>query len=301
MSAQIIDGKAMAATLRAELREAMKLRKQKGKKAPGLAVVLVGENSASLVYVKNKCDACEEVGFISHKIALPGDTPEETLLATIDALNEDDAIDGILVQLPLPAHINTDHVIDRINPKKDVDGFHPHNLGLLVQRRPFLQPCTPKGVITMLRQIGIDLAGKHAVVVGASNIVGRPMGLALLLEKCTTTICHRHTQNLAEIIRTADVLIVAIGKPKFIQGSWIKPGAVVIDIGINRLPDSRLVGDVDFESAKQVAGFITPVPGGVGPMTVATLQSILIVNLEFKQLFLDVLGFDLTNFVLALG
>ena len=202
---------------------------------------------------------------------LPESTSQEELLALIEQLNNDSEIDGILVQLPLPAHIDTETVIEHIAPHKDVDGFHPYNIGRLAQRIPLLQPCTPKGVITLLRSTGIDLKGQEAVVVGASNIVGRPMALELLLAGCTTTVCHRWTKDLESQVRRADILVVAVGKPNFIPGDWIKAGAIVIDVGINRLENGKLTGDVEFDTAKQKAGWITPVPGGVGPMTVATL------------------------------
>lgn len=271
MSAKIIDGKHIAKKIKQALKEKMDQRFAEGLRAPGLAVVIVGNNPASQVYVKNKRQACEEVGFVSKHVDLPEGISEEELLNQVKKLNQDDTIDGILVQLPLPAHINTDKVIDAISPHKDVDGFHPTNIGLLALRRPALQPCTPKGIITLLQQTGIELTGKHAVIVGASNIVGRPMSLALLLAKCTTTVCHRFTHNLPEITRQADILVVAVGKPGFVKAQWIKPGAVVIDVGINRLNDGSLTGDVEFEKAKEIAAWITPVPGGVGPMTVATL------------------------------
>jgi methylenetetrahydrofolate dehydrogenase (NADP+)/methenyltetrahydrofolate cyclohydrolase len=233
--------------------------------------VLIGDNPASKVYVGSKRRSCDEVGFKSVAYDLPEATPQEELLALIDKLNADDEIDGILVQLPLPAHIDSETVIERIAPHKDVDGFHPYNIGRLAQRIPVLQPCTPKGVITLLRSTGIDLKGQEAVVVGASNIVGRPMALELLLAGCTTTVCHRWTKDLESQVRRADILVVAVGKPNFIPGEWVKQGAIIIDVGINRLEDGSLTGDVDFEGAKQKAGWITPVPGGVGPMTVATL------------------------------
>jgi methylenetetrahydrofolate dehydrogenase (NADP+)/methenyltetrahydrofolate cyclohydrolase len=271
MSAQIIDGKAVATNLKQQIKEATAERTAAGKRRPGLAVVLIGDNPASKVYVGSKRRSCEEVGFKSVAYDMPEATPQDELLALIDKLNADDEIDGILVQLPLPAHIDSETVIERIAPHKDVDGFHPYNIGRLAQRIPVLQPCTPKGVITLLRSTGIDLKGQEAVVVGASNIVGRPMALELLLAGCTTTVCHRWTKDLEAQVRRADVLVVAVGKPNFIPGEWVKAGAIVIDVGINRLEDGSLTGDVDFEGAKQHAAWITPVPGGVGPMTVATL------------------------------
>ncbi len=271
MTAQIIDGKAIAADLKQKIRAATQMRLATGKRAPGLAVVLIGENPASQVYVTNKRKSCEEVGFKSVSYDLPADTSESALMALIDKLNNDDEIDGILVQLPLPAHIQTDAVIEHIAAHKDVDGFHPYNIGRLAQRMPLLRPCTPKGVITMLKESGIELKGQDAVVVGASNIVGRPMGLELLLAGCTTTVCHRMTKDLESHVRRADLLVVAVGKANFIPGDWIKDGAIVVDVGINRMDNGKLTGDVEFAKAAEKASWITPVPGGVGPMTVATL------------------------------
>ncbi len=271
MTAQIIDGKAIAADLKQKIRAATQMRLATGKRAPGLAVVLIGENPASQVYVTNKRKSCEEVGFKSVSYDLPADTSESALMALIDKLNNDDEIDGILVQLPLPAHIQTDAVIEHIAAHKDVDGFHPYNIGRLAQRMPLLRPCTPKGVITMLKESGIELKGQDAVVVGASNIVGRPMGLELLLAGCTTTVCHRMTKDLESHVRRADLLVVAVGKANFIPGDWIKDGAIVVDVGINRMDNGKLTGDVEFAKAAERASWITPVPGGVGPMTVATL------------------------------
>ncbi|WP_019934148.1 bifunctional methylenetetrahydrofolate dehydrogenase/methenyltetrahydrofolate cyclohydrolase FolD [Oceanimonas smirnovii] len=271
MSAQIIDGKAIAQAVRNQVAERVAARKSAGKRAPGLAVILVGANPASQVYVGSKRRACEEVGFISKSYDLPSETTEQQLLELIDELNEDSAIDGILVQLPLPAHIDSTLVVERIHPHKDVDGFHPYNVGRLAQRIPALRPCTPKGIMTLLERSHIKTHGLNAVVVGASNIVGRPMTLELLLAGCTTTTCHRFTDDLQAQVSRADLLVVAVGKPNFIPGDWIKPGAVVIDVGINRLEDGRLVGDVEYAVAAERAGYITPVPGGVGPMTVASL------------------------------
>ncbi|MCX4190287.1 bifunctional methylenetetrahydrofolate dehydrogenase/methenyltetrahydrofolate cyclohydrolase FolD [Methylophaga sp. OBS3] len=271
MTAKIIDGKAIAADLKQKIRAATQMRLATGKRAPGLAVVLIGSNPASQVYVSNKRKSCEEVGFKSVSYDLPADTSESALLALIDTLNADDEIDGILVQLPLPDHIASETVIERIAPHKDVDGFHPYNIGRLAQRIPMLRPCTPWGVITMLKETGIELKGQEAVVVGASNIVGRPMALELLLAGCTTTVCHRMTKDLESHVRRADILVVAVGKPNFIPGDWVKEGAIIIDVGINRLEDGKLTGDVEFDKAAEKAAWITPVPGGVGPMTVATL------------------------------
>lgn len=271
MSAKIIDGKAVAADLKQQLKLATDQRIAAGKRRPGLAVILIGSNPASKVYVGSKRRSCEEIGFKSEAYDLAETATQDELLALIDKLNNDDEIDGILVQLPLPDHIDSETVIEHIAPHKDVDGFHPYNIGRLAQRIPVLQPCTPKGIITLLRSTEVDLKGLEAVVVGASNIVGRPMALELLLAGCTTTVCHRWTNNLEEQVRRADLLVVAVGKPNFIPGDWIKPGAIVIDVGINRLDNGKLTGDVEFDIAKENASWITPVPGGVGPMTVATL------------------------------
>ncbi|MBS9827933.1 bifunctional methylenetetrahydrofolate dehydrogenase/methenyltetrahydrofolate cyclohydrolase FolD [Vibrio alginolyticus] len=271
MTAQNIDGTLISQTVRSEVAARVKARVEAGLRAPGLAVVLVGEDPASQVYVGSKRRACEEVGFVSKSFDLPASSSEEELLALIDELNNDDEIDGILVQLPLPAGIDTTHVLERIHPEKDVDGFHPYNVGRLAQRIPKLRSCTPKGIITLLDRYNIELRGKHAVVVGASNIVGRPMTLELLLAGCTTTTCHRFTKDLESHVRQADVVVVAVGKPNFIPGEWIKKGAVVVDVGINRLDSGKLIGDVEYDKARESASFITPVPGGVGPMTVASL------------------------------
>ncbi|KJY85209.1 methenyltetrahydrofolate cyclohydrolase [Vibrio galatheae] len=271
MTAQNIDGTLISQTVRSEVAARVKARKEAGLRAPGLAVVLVGEDPASQVYVGSKRRACEEVGFVSKSFDLPATSTEEELLALIDELNDDSEIDGILVQLPLPAGIDTTHVLERIHPEKDVDGFHPYNVGRLAQRIPKLRSCTPKGIITLLERYNIALRGKHAVIVGASNIVGRPMTLELLLAGCTTTTCHRFTKDLESHIRQADIVVVAVGKPNFIPGNWIKQGAIVVDVGINRLESGKLVGDVEYDKAKENASFITPVPGGVGPMTVASL------------------------------
>ncbi|MDX6018386.1 MULTISPECIES: bifunctional methylenetetrahydrofolate dehydrogenase/methenyltetrahydrofolate cyclohydrolase FolD [Shewanella] len=271
MTAQLIDGKAIAQSIRQQLKQKVAARQAAGQRIPGLAVILVGADPASQVYVGSKRKACEEVGFISRSYDLPESTSEEELLALIDSLNEDAAIDGILVQLPLPEHIKESKVIERIRPDKDVDGFHPYNVGRLAQRIPVLRSCTPMGIMTLIKSTGIDTYGLDAVVVGASNIVGRPMTLELLLAGCTTTTCHRFTKDLEDKVSRADLLVVAVGKPGFIPGSWIKPGAIVIDVGINRLDSGRLVGDVDFDIACERASHITPVPGGVGPMTIASL------------------------------
>ncbi|SFN35845.1 methenyltetrahydrofolate cyclohydrolase /5,10-methylenetetrahydrofolate dehydrogenase (NADP+) [Izhakiella capsodis] len=271
MVAKIIDGKTVAQQVRLEVAEKVRQRIAAGKRAPGLAVVLVGENPASQIYVGSKRRACEEVGFISRSYDLPATTNEAELLALIDVLNDDREIDGILVQLPLPAGIDNVKVLERIAPDKDVDGFHPYNVGRLCQRAPKLRPCTPRGIVTLLERYNLDTYGQNAVVVGASNIVGRPMSMELLLSGCTTTVTHRFTRDLRHHVEHADLLIVAVGKPGFIPGEWIKPGAVVIDVGINRLESGKVVGDVIFDEAAERAAWITPVPGGVGPMTVATL------------------------------
>ncbi len=271
MSARILDGKAMADTILAVVHDKVAERGAQGKRRPGLAVVLVGGDPASAVYVRNKRRACERAGVASVSHDLPATTPQDELLALIDTLNADPAIDGILVQLPLPLHIDAETVIERIRPDKDVDGFHPYNIGRLAVKMPTLRPCTPRGVMTMLRATGETLRGKNAVVVGASNIVGRPMSLELLLAGCTITVCHSATRDLEGFVRSAEILVVGVGRPRMIPGDWIREGAIVIDVGINRLDDGKLVGDVDFDGAVQRAGWITPVPGGVGPMTVATL------------------------------
>ncbi|WP_145562753.1 bifunctional methylenetetrahydrofolate dehydrogenase/methenyltetrahydrofolate cyclohydrolase FolD [Yersinia aldovae] len=271
MSAKIIDGKTIAQQVRNEVAALVQKRLAAGKRAPGLAVVLVGENPASQIYVASKRKACEEVGFVSRSYDLPTTTTEAELLALIDSLNDDTEMDGILVQLPLPAGIDNVKVLERIHPDKDVDGFHPYNVGRLCQRAPKLRPCTPRGIVTLLERYDIPTYGLNAVVVGASNIVGRPMSLELLLAGCTTTVTHRFTNNLRQHVENADLLVVAVGKPGFIPGEWIKPGAIVIDVGINRLESGKVVGDVEFDVAVERAGWITPVPGGVGPMTVATL------------------------------
>jgi len=272
MPAKIIDGKAVAATVRQEVRAKVDELVSAGRRRPGLAVIMVGENPASAVYVRNKRLACEQCGIVSSPHDLPLDTSEQELLDMISLFNRDQAIDGILVQLPLPPSIRARAIIEAINPDKDVDGFHPYNLGRLVQREPRLRPCTPYGVMILLERSGIDPKGMHAVVVGASNIVGRPMALELLLAGATVTICHSRTVDLAGEVARADLVVAAVGQAGKVRGEWIKPGAVVIDVGINRLPDGRLAGDVEYAAAAERAGWITPVPGGVGPMTVAMLM-----------------------------
>lgn len=271
MPAKIIDGKAIAAEIREQVRISVTDSTSDGLRAPGLAVVLVGENPASQVYVRKKKEACAEAGIVSKSFDLPADTSEADLLGLVEQLNNDDEIDGILVQLPLPGHIDSTTVLEAIHPGKDVDGFHPYNIGRLVQRMPTLRPCTPHGVIAMLDNIGETYKGRHAVVVGASNIVGRPMHLELLLAGATVTTCHRFTEDLDVHVARADILVVAVGKPGIVKGEWVKPGATVIDVGINRMDNGKLTGDVDFDAAAEKAAWITPVPGGVGPMTVAML------------------------------
>jgi methylenetetrahydrofolate dehydrogenase (NADP+)/methenyltetrahydrofolate cyclohydrolase len=272
VTARLLDGKAIAAEVRERIRARIAERRAAGLRPPGLAVLLIGDNPASQVYVASKRKACEDLGILSRSYDLPATITQQELIERIDDLNRDAAIDGILVQLPLPAHIDSETVIERIRPDKDVDGFHPYNIGRLAVRLPLLRPCTPKGIITLLEHTGIPLRGLDAVVVGASNIVGRPMALELLLAGCTATTCHRFTRDLAAQVRRAELLVVAVGKPGLVRGEWIRPGAIVIDVGMNRDAQGRLVGDVEFEAAVERAAWITPVPGGVGPMTVATLM-----------------------------
>ena len=271
-TASLIDGLAIARTVKAEVRAAVERLRNSGRRAPGLAVLMVGDNPASQVYVRNKRVACEVCGIHSIAIDLPQSTSELELLARIDALNADPEIDGVLVQLPLPEQIRQSAVVEAIDPNKDVDGFHPYNIGRLAERNPLIRPCTPYGVVRMLEHIGVSVKGRHCVIVGASNIVGRPMSLELLLMGATTTVTHRFTEDLAHHVRQAEVLIAAAGKPGLVRGEWIKPGAVVVDIGINRRDDGSLCGDVEFAAAAERAAWITPVPGGVGPMTVAMLM-----------------------------
>jgi len=271
MQAQLLDGKAIADTIVQQIQAAVAERVAQGQAAPGLAVVLVGDDPASQVYVRNKQRACAKAGLQSELIQLAADIAQADLLEVIDQLNARRDVQGILVQLPLPSPLDAQQITERILPSKDVDGFHPYNMGRLALRMPQLRPCTPKGVMTLLQHTGETLRGKDVVIVGASNIVGRPMCLEFLLAGCTPTVCHRHTARLADKVRVADILVVAVGIPRFIPGDWIKPGAIVIDVGINRLPDGSLCGDVDEQAAQQKAAWITPVPGGVGPMTVATL------------------------------
>ena len=269
MTAQLIDGKKISQQRIEAVAQAVKARQEKGLHTPCLAVVLVGDDPASAVYVRNKKLACQKSGIESRSYELPSETTQDDLLKLVDELNGDPAVDGILVQLPLPAHIDSQAVLERIVPHKDVDGFHPYNVGRLVVKMPLMRPCTPKGVMTLLEAYGIDPKGKKAVIVGASNIVGRPQALELLLSRATVTICHSATQNLADEVAAADILVVGVGIPNFVKGEWVKPGAVVIDVGINRLDDGSLCGE--FDVANERASMITPVPGGVGPMTIATL------------------------------
>ena len=272
MSAKIIDGKQIASEVRLQVAEGVEQRIKDGKSAPCLAVILVGMDPASQVYVRNNKNAYKEVGFESRSFDLPAETTQEELLNLVDELNQDSAVNGILVQLPLPDHLDGNEILERIRPDKDVDGFHAFNLGRLAQRMPVLRPCTPKGVMTLLHSTGQKLHGMEAVVVGASNIVGRPMSLELLLAGCTVTTTHRFTKDLEGHVKRADLVVVGVGIPGLVKGEWIKDGATVIDVGINRLDDGRLVGDVGYDEAFKRAGFITPVPGCVGPMTVATLM-----------------------------
>ncbi|MBF1285724.1 bifunctional methylenetetrahydrofolate dehydrogenase/methenyltetrahydrofolate cyclohydrolase FolD [Neisseria sicca] len=271
MTAQLIDGKKISQERLQLVSAAVAKRLESGLRAPCLAVVLVGDNPASAVYVRNKKSACQKCGIRSLSYELPASTSQEDLLKLIDELNANAEVDGILVQLPLPEGLDSQAVLERIHPDKDVDGFHPYNVGRLVVKMPLMRPCTPKGVMTLLEAYGIDPKGKKAVVVGASNIVGRPQALELLLARATVTICHSATENLDKEVGAADIVVVGVGIPNFVKGEWIKPGAVVIDVGINRLEDGSLCGDVEFDVAKERAGMITPVPGGVGPMTIATL------------------------------
>jgi methylenetetrahydrofolate dehydrogenase (NADP+) / methenyltetrahydrofolate cyclohydrolase len=272
MSARLLDGKRIADELLDRLSARVSERIAAGKSQPGLAVVLVGNEPASAVYVRNKRRACVRVGFSSMAFDLPADTPEADLVALIDRLNADPTVHGILVQLPLPTHVDASSLINRIDPRKDVDGFQAENVGRLVLRQRGLRPCTSKGVMTLLANTDLPVRGRHAVVVGVSNHVGRPLLLELLLAGCTTTVCHRFTEDLPGFVGKADILVVAVGRPDLVRGEWIKPGAIVIDVGINRREDGSLTGDVEFAAAAERAAWITPVPGGVGPMTVATLM-----------------------------
>ena len=271
MSAQLINGKQVALNLRESIAKKVSHYVEAGHRKPALAVILVGADPASEVYVRNKHLACEKAGVTSHPYSLEASTSQTDLENLIDQLNDDSQVDGILLQLPLPKHLDASPLLERIRPEKDVDGFHPFNLGRLAQRQPLLRPCTPKGIMTLLEGLDVDLHGLKATIVGASNIVGRPMALELLLAGCTITVAHRFTKDLAAEVAQADILVVGVGIPGLVKGEWIKPGAIVIDVGINRLDNGTLVGDVEFELALERAAWITPVPGGVGPMTVATL------------------------------
>lgn len=272
MSAQLIDGKTVATTVQAQTQAVITRRSADGLRRPTLATILVGADPASQIYVRKKHEACEQIGIQSKQVHLSADIQQPELLSYIDQLNEDVDVDGILVQMPLPSHIDSTIVIERIHPSKDVDGFHPYNIGRLAQRIPALRPCTPAGVIELLKSIGETFHGRTAVVVGASNHVGRPMALELLLAGATVTVCHRFTKNLAQHVNEAEIVICAAGKPGLVSGRWIRKGASVIDIGINRMADNRLVGDIDYDRNRDQAAWITPVPGGVGPMTVAMLM-----------------------------
>lgn len=283
MTAHILDGVKTADKIKSQVAEQIKTRKANGLPTPGLAVILVGDDPASATYVNHKQRACKAVGIYSQRHELPTDTSQSEIENLIYSLNDNPSVHGILLQLPLPNHIDSDTLLEKINPKKDVDGFHPYNLGRLTQKRPLLRPCTPYGVMTLLKETGEALEGKKAVVVGASNIVGRPMALELLLASATTTVCHRFTKNLDEIIRTADILISATGKHGLIQSDWIKQGATVIDVGFSRLSNGKITGDITFETACERASWITPVPGGVGPMTVATLLQNTVLATELQE------------------
>lgn len=286
VAADILDGKAIAESIKSSVKQSVNELTSQGQRPPGIAVILVGNDYASGKYVASKIRACQEVGFHSKNYELDEGISESELLALIDKLNADASIDGILVQMPLPEHINSDNVVERIKVDKDVDGFHPYNIGRLAQRRPLLESCTPKGIMHLLKHTNTELRGKIAVVVGASNHVGRPMSLELLLAGCTVVTTHRFTENLQWHVEQADILVAAVGKPGLIKGDWIKPGAIVIDVGINRDDNNRLTGDVEYQQAAERASWITPVPGGVGPMTVATLmQNTLIAA---KQLHLGI-------------
>lgn len=271
MKSQIIDGKKVAEDLINRIKEGVDRRLAKGLRAPGLAMILVGDNPASKVYVRNKEKACERSGILSMMHRLPQSTSEQELLTLIDRLNGDAAVDGILVQIPLPQHIDAEAVLNSISPDKDADGFHPDNMGRLAIGAPRFRPCTPRGIMTLLEHTGVELAGIDAVIVGRSNIVGRPMALELIQVSATVTVCHSKTRDLPGKIAAADLVVAAVGRAEFVKGDWIKPGAIVIDVGINRNEQGKLVGDVEFDAASERASWITPVPGGVGPMTVASL------------------------------
>ncbi len=283
MTAQRLDGKKVSEHMHQQIAEQVQARTKQGLRPPGLAVILVGSDPASSIYVAKKRQTCDKLGFHSEAYDLPADTSESDLLALVAKLNQDECIDGILVQLPLPDHINKDLILDSIAADKDVDGFHPYNLGCLAQRRPTLRSCTPYGIISLLAYYDIGLSGLNAVVVGASNIVGRPMALELLLAGCTTTVCHSRTRDLEAHVRRAELLVVAVGQYDLVKADWIKPGAIVIDVGMNRHADGKLTGDVCFADAEAQAAWITPVPGGVGPMTVATLMQNTLESLQRRE------------------
>ena len=283
MTAQLIDGNKISADFRTKIKQLVIERIACGKRAPGLAVILVGTDPASSVYVGKKVKACEEVGFLSRRIVLEQTINQHQLIEEIEKLNNDNEINGILVQLPLPNHLITSEILETIRADKDVDCFHPYNIGRLTQRIPQLRPCTPFGIMLMLESIGQSVKGLDCVVVGASNIVGRPMAMELLLQGATVTICHKFTKDLAAHVARADLVIVGVGIPNLVKGAWIKPGAIVIDVGINRLENGKLTGDVEFDIAKEVASWITPVPGGVGPMTVATLMHNTLMAAEIQE------------------
>jgi methylenetetrahydrofolate dehydrogenase (NADP+)/methenyltetrahydrofolate cyclohydrolase len=271
MTAQLLDGKLVASQIQQKIEMKVQRRLAREQRAPGLAVVIVGEDPASKIYVRNKRIACEKLNFHSLAFDLPDTTTQQELEELIQDLNHNEKVDGIIIQTPLPPHLDSLKVIESIKPHKDVDGFHPYNVGRLALRRPLLRPCTPFGITRLLKHYAINLTGIHAVIVGASNIVGRPMALELLLSKSTVTVCHRYTQNLASVVAAADLLVVAIGKPNIVSSSWLKDNVILVDVGINRLANGKICGDLDFKSAKQIASWITPVPGGVGPMTVTML------------------------------
>jgi methylenetetrahydrofolate dehydrogenase (NADP+)/methenyltetrahydrofolate cyclohydrolase len=284
MTAKLIDGKKVSIEVRAEVKEQVSNRIKQGKRPPGLAVILIGGDPASQIYVGHKRKACKETGITSRSYDLPKETTQHELLTIIDDLNNDKSIDGILVQLPLPDHIDSSLVIEQIHPDKDVDGFHPLNIGKLALRIPGVRPCTPYGVMHLLDSINEVYKGRHAVIVGASNIVGRPMMLELLLAGATVTLCHRFSSNTAELVSQADIIIAAVGKEGLIKGDWIKEGATVIDVGVNRMANGKLTGDIEFNKAAEKAAWITPVPGGVGPMTVAILMKNTLTACEKHQL-----------------
>ncbi|RUR15681.1 bifunctional methylenetetrahydrofolate dehydrogenase/methenyltetrahydrofolate cyclohydrolase FolD [Legionella sp. km535] len=271
MTASLLDGRVLSSLRRNELKIRVQHHVQQGQRAPGLAVVLIGTDPASTIYVTNKRKACEEVGITSHSYDLPAETSQQELLQLITELNDSDLIDGILIQLPLPKHINETEIIEHIKPEKDVDGFHPYNLGRLAQRNPLLRPCTPLGIMNLLHHYQIEVKRKHAVVIGASNIVGRPMSLELLLAGATVTVCHKFTQNLHKLVQIADMVVVATGKMDVIDAEWLNEGQILIDVGMHRLSDGTIRGDVDFNKAVNKVAWITPVPGGVGPMTIVSL------------------------------